>query len=108
MAGCEWFTIGVMAPSATVALTTLRSCEAAFGWSALALATGSPSGETIHGPVFLKGNQHSGSFFLRQEDGLGKGFLVTGHNPADPAREDTWGPLPLDLLEDSSGADPIS
>jgi hypothetical protein len=48
--------------------------------------------------VFLKGNQRSGSYLLRQEDGLGEGLLITGHHSEDPSVEGTWGPLPLDLF----------
>lgn len=95
---CEWFTLGVMAPSAAAAVQTLRSAEAALQWEALEL---DPAGEalaSIEGPVFLKGNQNSGRFLVRRETGLGEGLLITGHNPVDPAAEDTWGPLPLDLF----------
>lgn len=95
---CEWFTLGVMAPSAAAAVQALRSAEAALQWEALEL---DPAGEalaSIEGPVFLKGNQNSGRFLVRRETGLGEGLLITGHNPVDPAAEDTWGPLPLDLF----------
>lgn len=95
---CEWFTVGVMAPSAEAAVATLRHTEQALGWQPLEL---DPAGEalaTIEGPVFLKGNQHTGRFLVRREQGLGEGLLISGHNPADPAAEDTWGPLPLDFF----------
>ena len=95
---CEWFTLGVMAPSAAAAVQALRAVEAALQWEALEL---DPAGEalaSIEGPVFLKGNQNSGRFLVRREAGLGEGLLITGHNPVDPAAEDTWGPLPLDLF----------
>jgi hypothetical protein len=95
LAGCEWFTLGVMATSAGAALAALRSCECALGWPALQpQAPADPQG-----PVFLKGNQRTGSYLLRSESGLGEGILITGHNPADPSRQDTWGPLPLDLFD---------
>jgi len=92
---CDWFTIGVMAPSATVAVEALRAAEQAHGWPPLEL---DPAGEAlaaIEGPVFLKGNQNSGRFLVRRESGLGEGLLITGHSPADPDAEDPWGPLPL-------------
>jgi hypothetical protein len=95
---CEWFTVGVMAASAQAAVTALRAIEAALDWTALEL---DPSGEalsSIEGPVFLKGNQNSGRFLVRRESGLGEGVLITGHNPVDPTKEDTWGPLPLDFF----------
>lgn len=92
---CDWFTIGVMAPSAAAAVAALRSAEQANNWQTLEL---DPAGEAlaaIEGPVFLKGNQNTGRFLVRREAGLGEGILITGHSPADPDAEDTWGPLPL-------------
>ena len=92
---CDWFTIGVMAPSAAAAVQALRAAEQANGWQALDL---DPAGEALtsmQGPVFLKGNQNTGRFLVRRETGLGEGLLITGHSPADPDAEDTWGPFPL-------------
>lgn len=91
-----WFTIGVMAPTATAAIDALRRCEQALGWPAL-VADG-PDAAAIEGAVFLKGNQRSGTFLIRQEDGLGVGVLISGQNSEQPELADTWGPLPLDLL----------
>ncbi|MCP9887718.1 DUF1824 family protein [Cyanobium sp. ATX 6A2] len=96
--GCEWFTLGVMAPSASAALQCLRQLEAALHWPPLELDGACEDPAAIEGPVFLKGNQSSGRFLLRRETGLGEGLLITGHSPVDPAAEDTWGPLPLDLF----------
>lgn len=100
LATCEWFTVGVMAPSAAVAVASLRALEARLSWEALEL---DPAGEelaSIEGPVFLKANQNNGRFLVRRESGLGEGLLITGHNPVDPSVEDTWGPLPLGLFDD--------
>lgn len=98
LAACDWFTIGVMAPSAGDAVAALRSTEAALGWTALVR---DPCGEVV-GPaeagVFLKGNQNTGRYLMRSEAGLGSGILISGHNPVAPGAEDTWGPLPLDLF----------
>jgi hypothetical protein len=85
-----------MAPTATAAIEALRRCEQALGWPAL--AADGPSGAAIEGAVFLKGNQRSGTFLIRQEDGLGVGLLISGQNTERPELADTWGPLPLDLL----------
>jgi len=92
---CPWFTIGVMAPTATAAIEALRRFEQALGWPALA-ADG--PGAAIEGAVFLKGNQRSGTFLIRQEEGLGVGVLISGQNSEQPELADTWGPVPLDLL----------
>jgi hypothetical protein len=99
LAACGWCTVGIMAPSAAAALAALRSLEGALGWPALQPAEeGDGAAEGEEGPVFLKGNQRNGCFRLRREDGLGEGILITGHEAADPAAEDTWGPMPLDLF----------
>jgi hypothetical protein len=95
---CDWFTIGVMAPSAAAAVAALRSVETALGWEPLELDPAGEAFASIEGPVFLKGNQNSGRFLVRRESGLGEGMLITGHSPADPDAEDTWGPLPLQLF----------
>ena len=95
LARCDWFTIGVMAPSAAAAVTALRAAEQTNGWEALELDPAGEAIEAIQGPVFLKGNQNTGRFLVRRETGLGEGILITGHSPAEPDAEDTWGPLPL-------------
>ncbi len=98
MGHCAWFTIGVMAPSAAAALETLRQCEAALGWPVLEAEGPEPEALQPGVAVFLKGNQRNGRFLIRPEAGLGQGVLITGHQPADSQKEDTWGPLPLDLF----------
>jgi hypothetical protein len=98
LARCDWFTVGVMAASAEEAVTCLRRLESTLGWPALELDPACESLESIEGPVFLKGNQTTRRFLVRREAGLGEGLLITGHSPADPDAEDTWGPLPLDLF----------
>jgi hypothetical protein len=94
---CQWFTVGVMAPGEAEALAALRALESALDWSALAVAS-EPACVAPGHTVFLKGNQRTGTYLLRQEDGLGEGLLITGHHSEDPSVEGTWGPLPLDLF----------
>jgi len=84
LAACDWFTIGVMAPSA----------QAALDWSPLQ----GESEELVEGPVFLKGNQRTGRFLLRAETGLGEGLLIGGQSDSHPEATGTWGPLPLDFF----------
>ena len=93
---CPWFTIGVMAPTASEAVEALRRCEQALGWPAIAAEDHGAA--AMDGPVFLKGNQRTGTYRIRQEEGLGKGVLISGQNSEEPELADTWGPLPLDLL----------
>ena len=97
LARCQWFTVGVMAPGEVEALAALRALESGLGWSALAAAS-EPAAIAAGHSVFLKGNQRTGTYLLRQEDGLGEGLLITGHHSEDPSVEGTWGPLPLDLF----------
>ncbi|MEB3334981.1 MAG: DUF1824 family protein [Cyanobacteriota bacterium] len=102
---CAWCTIGVMAPDRDRARAVLREFEQALGWPPLTVAAeeaGRP--EEPEGPVFLKGHQRNGTVRVRGEAGLGEGVLISGHGADDPASEDTWGPLPLDLF----AADPPS
>ena len=94
MAESTWFTIGIMAPSATTALTALRSLERSQGWSELDVV------ETTEesGPVFLKANQKGNSVRIRIEHGLGQGILISGHGDDDSQPSTTWGPLPLNFF----------
>ncbi|MFO7629685.1 MAG: DUF1824 family protein, partial [Prochlorococcaceae cyanobacterium] len=45
LAACDWFTIGVMAPSAEAAVAALRAAEGALGWPALEAAPSPTEGE---------------------------------------------------------------
>lgn len=99
LASCEWFTVGVMAASATAALAALRSMEMALGWEPLEPDPAEAGSDAVATAVFLKGNQSTGRFLLRAESGLGEGILISGQCPADPEAGDTWGPLPLDFFE---------
>ncbi|MCP9915433.1 DUF1824 family protein [Cyanobium sp. ATX 6F1] len=97
LAACEWFTIGVMAADGATAIAALRQLERQHGWSPLE-ADPSEAAGTPSGGVFLKGNQNTGRFRLRQEAGLGLGVLISGHSSVAPEAEDTWGPFPLDFF----------
>ena len=98
MAQVDWFTVGVMAPSAREALETIRRLEAQQGWEPMQVlqTTEEP------GPVFLKANQISGSIRIRIEHGLGQGILISGHRHQTTDDQAgmvaTWGPLPLDFF----------
>ena len=50
------------------------------------------------GSVFLKGNQKTGNVFVRSENGLGEGILVTCQYDQNDAGSNTFGPLPLDFF----------
>jgi len=94
MAESSWFTIGIMAPSATTALTALRSLERSQGWPELDVVESTEE----NGPVFLKANQKGNSVRIRIEHGLGEGILISGHGDDDSQPSTTWGPLPLNFF----------
>ena len=94
LAQSSWFTIGVMAPSADQALSSLRSLEASQQWTSLEVFETT----TEEGPVFLKANQRGGTVRVRIEHGLGSGILISGHGDDDAQPATTWGPLPLDFF----------
>jgi hypothetical protein len=98
LAACDWFTVGVIAPTASAALAALVATERALGWSPLAPDPAVPVPADAQGEVFLKGNQSTGRYQIRAEAGLGEGILITGHCRSDPAAEGTWGPLPLEFF----------
>ena len=90
----DWMTIGIMAPSEYAAKAALKSiCRKypSLKFSNL---------ESLHakGSVFLKGNQKTGNVFMRSEDGLGEGILLTCQYDHDFEGLSTFGPLPLDFF----------
>ena len=50
------------------------------------------------GRVFLKGNQKTGNVFIRSENGLGEGILITCQYDKDSEESNTFGPFPLDFF----------
>ena len=51
-----------------------------------------------NGSVFLKGNQKTGNVYVRSENGLGEGILITCQYDEDSQESNTFGPLPLDFF----------
>ena len=56
--------------------------------------------DSLHadGSVFLKANQKTGNVFVRSENGLGEGILITFQYHEDAQESNTFGPLPLDFF----------
>jgi len=50
------------------------------------------------GGVFLKANQKTSNVFVRSENGLGEGILITCQYEKDSKESNTFGPLPLDFF----------
>ena len=84
----DWITIGIMAPSDFDAVVALKSISNKFtSIKFLDL-------DTLHakGSVFLKANQKTGNVFIRSENGLGEGILLTCQHDEDSEKSETFGP----------------
>ena len=90
----DWITIGIMAPSDARAIETLKSISKKYS------AIKFDNLDSLHadGSVFLKGNQKTGNVFVRSENGLGEGILITCQYDEDAEESNTFGPLPLDFF----------
>ena len=87
----DWMTIGIMAHHDYEAIEALKSISRKF--SSIKLQ----DLDSLHaeGSVYLKGNQKTGNVYIRSENGLGEGILLTCHYEKDSAKSNTFGPFPL-------------
>ena len=92
----DWITIGIMAPCDTKAIETLQTISKKYS------SIKFDNLDSLHsdGSVFLKGNQKTGNVFVRSENGLGEGILITCQYDEDAEESNTFGPLPLDFFHD--------
>ena len=90
----DWITIGIMAPGDTKAIEALQSITKKY--SSIKFV----NLNSIHadGSVFLKGNQKTVNVFMRSENGLGEGILLTCQYDHESKESSTIGPLPLDFF----------
>ena len=90
----DWITIGIMASSDKKAIEALQSITEKY--SSIKFM----NLDTLHadGSVFLKGNQKTGNVFIRSENGLGEGILLTCQYDHESKESSTVGPLPLDFF----------
>ena len=91
----DWITIGIMASCDRKAIEALQSITQKY--SSIKFM----NLESLHadGSVFLKGNQKTGNVFIRSENGLGEGILLTCQYENDSQESSTFGPLPLDFFK---------
>ena len=89
----DWITIGIMATSDIKAIEALKLISKKY--SSIKFT----DLDSLHadGSVFLKGNQKTGNVFVRSENGLGEGILITCQFDEDAEESNTFGPLPLDF-----------
>ena len=90
----DWITIGIMAPSDIKAIEALQSISNKYS----SIKFGNLDSLHADGSVFLKGNQKTGNVFVRSENGLGEGILITCQFDEDSEESNTFGPLPLDFF----------
>ena len=90
----DWVTIGIMAPFDTKAIEALKSFSKKYS----SIKFGKLDSLSANGSVFLKGNQKTGNVFVRSENGLGEGILITCQYDEDDEESNTFGPFPLDFF----------
>ena len=90
----DWITVGIMARNdyeAIIALQSISTKYSLFEFKGL-------SKLKANGSVFLKGNQKTGNVYMRSENGLGEGILLTCQYENESLDSSTFGPLPLDFF----------
>ena len=90
----DWMTIGIMAPSDTKAVEALQSISKKYS----SIKFGNLDSLSANGSVFLKANQKTSNVFIRSENGLGEGILITCQYDEGAKESNTFGPLPLDFF----------
>ena len=90
----DWITIGIMANSDFEAIESLKIFSKKYD------SINFRNLGSLHatGSVFLKGNQKTGNVFIRSENGLGEGILLTCQYDETTKESSTFGPLPLDFF----------
>ena len=90
----DWITIGIMARFDVRAIKALQSISKKYS------SINFENLDSLHadGSVFLKGNQKTGNVYIRSENGLGEGILITCQYDEDTKESSTFGPLPLDFF----------
>ena len=90
----DWITIGIMAPCDNRAIEALQSISKKYS----SIKFGNLGSLHADGGVFLKANQKTGNVFVRSENGLGEGILITCQHDENNEESNTFGPLPLDFF----------
>ena len=91
----DWITIGIMAPSDNKAIEALQSISKKYP----SIKFGNLGSLHADGGVFLKANQKTSNVFVRSENGLGEGILITCQYDDSVKESLTFGPFPLDIFK---------
>jgi len=90
----DWITIGIMAPSDNKAIEALQSISKKYA----SIKFENLGSLNADGGVYLKANQKTSNVYVRSENGLGEGILITCQNEEGAKESNTFGPLPLDFF----------
>ena len=90
----DWITIGIMAHSDKEAKEALKSLIKKYKYTFFK----DFNQISASGSVFLKANQKSGEIYIRTENGLGEGILLTCQYDDLSIHSKTYGPFPLKLF----------
>jgi len=90
----DWITIGIMAHSDIEAKEALNSIIKRYDYKFFK----NFNQISVHGNVFLKANQKTGEVYIRSENGLGEGILLTCQYNDLSTHSKTYGPFPLNLF----------
>ena len=90
----DWMTIGIMAPSDKRAIEVIQSISKKYS----SIRFDNLGSLHADGSVFLKANQKTGKVFVRSENGLGEGILITCQYDDNEEASNTFGPLPLNFF----------
>ena len=90
----DWITIGIMAKSDEEAKEALNSIIRKYNYKSFKIY----DQINTKGNVFLKSNQKTGEVYIRSENGLGEGILLTCQYDDLLTYSQTYGPFPLNLF----------
>ena len=90
----DWITIGIMAPSNNKAIEALQTISKKYS----SIKFENLASLNADGGVFLKANQKTSNVFVRSENGLGEGILITCQYDEGSKESNTFGPLPLEFF----------
>ena len=90
----DWITIGIMAKSDKEAKEAINSIIRKYNYKSF------KNFDQIYakGNVFLKANEKTGEIYIRSENGLGEGILLTCQYDDSLIYSQTYGPFPLNLF----------
>ena len=91
----DWITIGIMALNDKQAKEALNSIIKKYDYKFFK----SFDQMKVSGTVFLKANQKTGEVYIRSENGLGEGILLTCQYDDIAIGSKTYGPFPLNFFK---------